>query len=54
MRSKKLVCTCKNAYQDARYGKNMRVMNLTERGSSVGSSAVYRCTVCKAEVTTQK
>ena len=31
-------CTCKHTYQDKKYGKGMRVWNLTSKG--------VRCTVC--------
>lgn len=39
------ICSdCKpHKFQDARYGKNRRVMNLCKEGKSV------RCTVCGAE-----
>jgi len=39
-----LPCTCKHAWQDARYGKGKRVFN--SRGDKEGS---YRCTVCLKE-----
>lgn len=35
-------CTCKNEYQDKRYGQGMRVMN--KCGSQ--TNVEYRCTVC--------
>jgi hypothetical protein len=34
-----LKCTCKNEFQDSRYGKNMRVHTKRANGS-------YSCTVC--------
>ena len=37
-------CTCKHKYQDARYGKNKRVHNETEKKTQ-------RCTVCEKEKT---
>lgn len=33
-------CTCKNEFQDKRYGKNNRVFNETAKEN------LYRCTVC--------
>jgi hypothetical protein len=36
--TKVVVCNCKHAYQDEKYGENKRVMNKTGKG--------YRCTVC--------
>ncbi len=32
-------CTCANAYQDKKYGYEMRVANLCKNGT-------YRCTIC--------
>jgi len=32
-------CTCKNEYQDEKYGEGMRLMNSTNTG--------FRCTVCR-------
>lgn len=40
-------CTCKNAYQDRKYGKQNRVMNRTR--SARGENTVHRCTVCLTE-----
>ena len=40
-------CTCKNAYQDKKYGKGMRVMNKLYKGKSGDSK--HRCTVCNSE-----
>lgn len=34
-------CTCKNHYQDDKYGKRMRVKNQTAK-----KPPTYRCTVC--------
>ena len=39
-------CTCKHAYQDARYGKGKRVMNKINKDKVVQR---YRCTVCLKE-----
>ena len=33
-------CSCKNEFQDKKYGKNRRVANDTQK------EGVYRCTVC--------
>ena len=41
-------CTCKNDYQDKKYGEQVRVMNKTEKKS--GDKVVFRCTVCTKEV----
>lgn len=40
-------CTCKNEYQDAKHGKQLRVMNPLHSGKS--GIKKYRCTVCNAE-----
>lgn len=37
-------CDCKNAWQDKRYGKGMRVQNATS-----STPPKYRCTVCGKE-----
>ena len=38
-----MTCTCKNAFQDAEYGKNQRVHNnMIKDGHLKG----FRCTVC--------
>jgi len=37
-------CNCKHDFQDKRYGKEMRLHNLTEK-----QGAAWRCTVCKKE-----
>lgn len=40
---------CKaHPFQDARYGKDMRVMNPTQKGGNTGT-VIYRCTVCGSE-----
>ena len=45
-------CTCVSPYQDAKYGKNIRVMNLANgRGSPNSAYRVFRCTVCETEHT---
>jgi len=36
-------CYCEHAYQDAKYGKGMRVCNKRVNG--------YRCTVCGKDIT---
>ena len=36
-------CTCTHEYQDARYGKGMRVHNKVEKNGK------WRCTVCRNE-----
>ncbi len=41
-----LVCTCKNEYQDRRYGQNKRVHNEC-KPLSLGEKR-YRCSVCGA------
>lgn len=38
--TKIIKCTCKNDYQDEKYGKDNRVCNSTNK------SGDYRCTVC--------
>lgn len=43
--TKKIKCTCKNDYQDKKYGKGKRVANSTGSGTNVK----YRCTVCGKE-----
>lgn len=40
-------CTCRHEYQERRYGRWLRVHNLTQKGP--GSSQVWRCTVCRKE-----
>jgi hypothetical protein len=34
-------CDCTNAFQDKKYGKNMRVHNISTKHNE------YRCTVCE-------
>ena len=34
-------CSCNNPFQDEKYGKGLRLMNVTLKG--------YRCTVCSKE-----
>lgn len=36
-------CVCKSDYQDARYGKNMRVMNPMAKNNK----GKFKCTVCE-------
>lgn len=38
-------CTCHHAYQDATYGRGLRVHNLLSRGGK-DATAKARCTVC--------
>ena len=40
-------CTCKNEYQDKKYGKGKRVCNSTATGQ-------WRCTVCGNTIGTAK
>ena len=41
------MCTCTNEYMDKKYGRGVRVMNLSEKGGR--DYYVYRCTVCGKE-----
>jgi hypothetical protein len=41
-------CTCPHKWQDKKYGKGKRVANATDKDK------VYRCVVCKTEVSTNK
>jgi hypothetical protein len=43
--TKIIKCTCKNQYQDEKYGAGMRVCNSTVDPGKNG----YRCTVCGKE-----
>ena len=38
-------CDCKNAFQDDKYGKQIRIMNSTLKGTDGG----FRCTSCAKE-----
>jgi hypothetical protein len=42
-------CDCKNAYQDAHYGKGVRVHNLMKNAKADATSKQGRCTVCGKE-----
>lgn len=42
LEQKFMPCTCRSAYQDKRYGLNMRLHN-PQQGKNEGK---YRCTVC--------
>lgn len=42
--TKLLKCSCKNGYQDKKYGEGIRVHNYAEKGNKTGPG--YRCTVC--------
>ena len=44
---KVMSCSCDHKFQDEKYGKGMRLFNRTAK--TVGSSYVYRCTVCTRE-----
>jgi len=50
--TRELACKCKHEYQDANYGKGMRVhnrtANTTSKSKDAGANWVYRCTVCNA------
>ena len=39
-------CSCKNDYQDRKYGKGKRVHNLAGANAKGSMGAKYRCTVC--------
>lgn len=41
-------CSCKNKYQDSKYGVGNRVTNLTNK--TAGSKTISRCTVCNKEL----
>lgn len=45
--TKVLWCTCAHAYQDERYGAQMRVHNALKSDSKSGQT--WRCTVCSRE-----
>ena len=47
--AKILKCDCKNEFQDALYGKGMRLFNPQGKGKDQGSS--YICTVCGKSTT---
>ncbi|MCK9568937.1 hypothetical protein M0R72_08350 [Candidatus Pacearchaeota archaeon] len=40
-------CDCKNAYQDEKYGQNIRVHNLMAKSKE--TTKMGRCTVCSKE-----
>ena len=40
-------CSCKSEYQDAKYGKNIRLANL--KGDIKNTDGKARCTVCGKE-----
>ena len=44
--AKILRCNCESEFQDATYGKNMRVFNEMGKEGKDG----YRCTVCGKEI----
>ena len=39
-------CRCANAYQDRKYGKDLRVHNRTKQNDDENNKG-WRCTVCK-------
>ena len=41
-------CTCRNEYQDKRYGEGMRVVNPVGKTVKSGRVMEGRCTSCKA------
>lgn len=41
-----LLCTCKNAFQDERYGQGKRVHNYCKNPYDKGDMKGARCTVC--------
>ncbi len=41
-------CSCQNEFQDSKYGKQIRVMNLTKKRFTQ-DKGYYRCTVCTRE-----
>jgi hypothetical protein len=45
----KVKCTCNHKQQDEMYGSQVRVANLTQKGSGNETTRVYRCTVCSTE-----
>ena len=48
-KTKRVPCICKSEYQDQKYGKGMRIMNITDKGKTA-TSTTWRCSVCKREV----
>lgn len=44
-------CSCNHEFQDKAYGRNVRVTNLTQKGTGSSDKAVVRCTVCSREHT---
>lgn len=46
---KVLSCRCRHAWQDSRYGKNLRMHNAMKK--MLGMKQVFRCTVCNSERT---
>jgi hypothetical protein len=42
-------CDCKNAYQDANYGKGVRVHNLMKAAKADSTAKQGRCVVCGKE-----
>jgi hypothetical protein len=47
-KTKILKCSCKNSYQNGRYGRGKRVHNETMKPKGQ-TPKEYRCTVCGAE-----
>lgn len=42
----KVACTCKSEFQDARYGKNVRIANPVNKTKKDGKPTEAKCTVC--------
>lgn len=47
------VCACANDFQDRRYGKQRRVMNLTRKAKNPTDIPIYRCSICETLRTVQ-
>lgn len=53
MAVKILACTCKHEFQDAKYGKGMRVHNSAKKLSTNATKTNgFRCSVCAGAKTT--
>ena len=44
-------CLCKHEQQDRMYGEQVRVANLTQKGTGNVATRIVRCTVCSKEHT---
>lgn len=49
--TKRLKCSCSNSYQDAVYGKGIRIMNEVTKANNKPGVKTFRCTVCSKERT---